>query len=40
MYKKKGYNRMLVGDLYHWELDGNGNLLIGSNISAGKSRLG
>jgi hypothetical protein len=25
-YKDAGYNRLLVGDLYHWQLDINGDI--------------
>lgn len=33
-YKYKGYNRLLVADLYHWETDDIGNLLIKPNNEA------
>lgn len=31
-YKDPGYNRLLVGDLYHWEFDQRGNILIKENF--------
>jgi len=33
-YKNKGYNRLLVGDLYYWGTDKLGNLLINLNNKA------
>ena len=33
-YKHTGYNRLLVGDLYHWEANNKGNLLVEENQKA------
>ena len=30
-YKEPGYNRLLVADFFHWELDQIGNLVIKEN---------
>jgi len=30
-YKDPGYNRLMVGDFYHWESDEYGNILIEEN---------
>ena len=30
-YKDKGYNRLLVGDFYHWESEIDGNFAIAQN---------
>lgn len=35
-YKDPGYNRLIVADIYHWELDGNGNILIEENFQKSK----
>jgi len=35
-YKNTGYNRLLVGDLYHWAINDEGYFFIGENkISEG-----
>ncbi len=32
-YKDPDYNRMLVGDFYHWELDTDGYFIVKENTS-------
>lgn len=37
MYKNPSEKMVLVGDVYHWELDQNGYFIIKDNISKGKT---
>ena len=38
IYKNHGYNRLLVGDFYHWDLDTIGDFVAKENLSKAKPK--
>jgi hypothetical protein len=40
MYLKTNYDNMLIGDIYHWERDAQGNVAIMQNVMRDKREAG